>query len=65
MGTDVVEILRGRKEELWESRRAGNLFLWEPCVDALDILPVIIIAVQALEYQLNCPVKCLMWMLKM
>jgi len=42
-----------------------NLFLREPCGDALEILQTIKIQVQALQYQVNCPVKCLTWPVNM
>jgi len=61
MGTDVAGIPRGWKLELRVSRGEMEFVLREPRGDALEISETIKLLVQALEYQVNCAVKFLMW----
>ena len=60
MGIDVADV--GMEIEAAGIPRGWNLFPREPRGDTLEILQTIKVQVQALEYQVNGPVKFLMWL---
>ena len=60
MGIDVADA--GMEIEAAGIPRGWNLFPREPRGDTLEILQTIKVRVQALEYQVNGPVKFLMWL---
>ena len=60
MGIDVADA--GMEIEAAGIPRGWNLFPREPRGDTLEILQTIKVQMQALEYQVNGPVKFLMWL---